>query len=396
LRPVRQLGFGLSIVLIAAGMCQRVLSQSAQQPDPRDAAMLLERAGQVAEAEAAWGAIAKAHPLNPEPLAHMGLLEARQEHYTKATALYRKALVLDPAMPGLRMNLGLALFKDGEYKEAIQIFEPMLKAQPASSPEVDRLSILIGMSHYGLGQYAQAVPYLKMAASHDAQNLPLRLTLAHSCLLSHQYQCVLDAYHEIIALNAESAEADMLVGEALDEMKDSTGAIREFRAAIQVNPKEPNAHFGLGYLLWTLKQYDEAAKEFQAELDNDPEHVQAMLYLADSEIQLEQTQAAEPLLIKALKLNPASSMGHLDLGIAYSETKRNDDALRELRAAIKLAPEDVTAHFRLAQLYRSLGKPAEAKIEFDKAKGINTATNNALLYVMSEAHTKGKAATPAQ
>ena len=370
--------------------------QPQQPPYTRDAAISLEREGKAVEAEAAWSALAKAHPSNPEPLAHMGLLEARQEHYAQAVLLYRKALALDPKMPGLRLNLGLALFKDGQYKDAIQIFDPLLKAQPPSSPEIDRLSILIGMSYYGLGQYVQAIPYLKQAASHDAQNLPLRLTLAHSCLLSKQYQCVLDAYHEILALNAESAEADMLVGEALDEMKDSTGAIQEFRAAIQVNPKEPNVHFGLGYLLWTLKQYDEAAKEFQTELDSDPEHIQALLYLADCEIQMQQMQAAEPLLTKALKLNPASSMGHLDLGIVYVETDRKEDAMRELRMATKLAPQDVAAHFRLAQLYRSIGKAAEAKAEFDKAKSINKATNTALLYVMSEAHTKDKPAAPIQ
>jgi hypothetical protein len=38
----------------------------------------------------------------------------------------------------------------------------------------------------------------------------------------------------------------MLVGEALDEMKDTIGATQEFRSAVQANPKEPNAHFGLG------------------------------------------------------------------------------------------------------------------------------------------------------
>lgn len=376
------------MVLIASAASSRAMLQGESRADARDEAIALERAGRAAEAEAAWSALAKEHPSNAEPLAHMGLLEARQEHYAKAIAFYRKALVLDPKMAGLRMNLGLALFKDGDYKEAIQIFDPMLKAQAPASAEADRLSVLIGMSHYGLGQYAQAVPYLKEAASHDAQNLALRLTLAHSCLLSNQYQCVLDAYHEIVALNAESAEADMLVGEALDEMKDSTGAIREFRAAVQANPKEPNAHFGLGYLLWTLKEFDEAAKEFQAELDNDPDHVQAMVYLADSKIQLDQMQAAEPLLMKALKLNPASSMGHLDLGIVYSEAARNGEALRELHSATRLAPDDVTAHFKLGLLYRSMGKVAEAKIEFDKAKNINKATNTALLRVMSEASAK--------
>lgn len=63
----------------------------------------------------------------------------------------------------------------------------------------------------------------------------------------------------------------MLVGEALDEMKDTTGATQEFRAAVQANPKEPNAHFGLGYLLWKQMLYHEAAQEFQAELDNTPD-----------------------------------------------------------------------------------------------------------------------------
>ena len=109
-----------------------------------------------------------------------------------------------------------------------------------------------------------AVPYLQQAAERDTQNLPLRLALAHSCLWSKQSPCVLKAYREILALNAESAEADMLAGEALDEMKDTAGAIEQFRAAVKANPKEPDAHFGLGYLLWTQKAYAEASSEFEA------------------------------------------------------------------------------------------------------------------------------------
>ena len=57
----------------------------------------------------------------------------------------------------------------------------------------------------------------------------MRLTLAHSCLWSKQYDCVMEVYKEILALNAESAEADMLAGEALDEKGDDAGAIEQFR-----------------------------------------------------------------------------------------------------------------------------------------------------------------------
>src|SRR5258708_17219214 len=142
----------------------------------------------------------------------------------------------------------------------------------------------------------------------------------------------------------------MLAGEALDEMKDNAGATQMFRNAVKANPKEPNAHFGLGYLLWSQKTYPEAAAEFKAELKNDPDHVQSMLYLADADIQMNQIGDAKPLLEKAAHLDPSLALAHLDLGIVYSESERNQDALRELTLAAKLAPNDANVHSRLARL----------------------------------------------
>ena len=383
--------FVLSLGLSVAGWA----SPPQAQNDPRQAAIALERQGKLSEAEALWSTLAASYPSNPEPFAHLGFLEARQEHYSQAISFYRKAMALNPSMPGLRLNMGLAYFKAGEYEEAIRSFTLLLKQQSSSSSEMQRLTVLIGMSHYGLGEFAAAVPYLKEASARDAQNLPLLLTLAHSCLLSKQYQCVLDSFHQMIALNAESAEADMLVGEALDEMKEPIGAMREFRAAIQANPQEPNAHFGLGYLLWTQKQYAAAAEEFQAELNNTPHYTKAMLYLADSKIQLNQMKEAEVLLEQVVKSAPNISMARLDLGIIYAETDRKEDALRELKAAEALKPKDVNVHWRLGRLYRSMGKTAEAKSEFDKASSLNKVADDALLDVISRGPQKGTASPAA-
>jgi len=365
-------------------LCMPVWTQT---PAERTA-ISLEQQGRSAEALEAWRALSKAQPSNPEPLAHLGLLSARLEHYPEAVTFYRRAMALRPAMPGLRLNLGLAYFKSGDYKRTIETFTPLLKSTTNNSDETQRLFVLIGMSHYGLGDYAAAVPYLKDASARDAQNLPLLLTLAHSCLLSKQYQCVLDAFHQLVALNADSAEADMLVGEVCDEMKDSAGAIREFRAAILANPKEPNAHFGLGYLLWTQKQYPEAAHEFQSELDNTPDYTQALLYLADADIQMDKIEDARAILEKLVKSNPTLFTARLDLGIVYSEDGRKEDALRELKAAQALKPNDVSVHWRLGRLYKSMGKLVESKSEFDKASSLTKAADDALLDVLTTAPQK--------
>jgi tetratricopeptide (TPR) repeat protein len=360
----------------------------------RQTALALEQQGKNAEAEAAWRLYLKAHTANPEPYAHIGLLEARQERYKEAIPFYRKALTLNPAFPGLRLNLGLALFKGGELKQAIQEFKPLLKSQPSASPEAQRLTILIGMANYGLGEYGEAALYLRQAAARDAQNLQLRLALAHSCLWSKQYQCVLDTYHEILTLNAESAEADMLAGEAQDELKDHAGAIEQFRAAVKANPKEPDVHFGLGYLLWGQKQYPEAAGEFQAELANNPNHVQAMTYLADANLQMSHPEIALPLLEKAIEIDPALELAHLNLGILYVNAGRQEDALLELKTAAKLAPADVNVHWRLGRLYRSMGNKDEAKAEFDKTSQINRAADSGLVDKLGRAHASAAQSHP--
>ncbi|MGA2350132.1 MAG: tetratricopeptide repeat protein [Terracidiphilus sp.] len=379
-----QMRIFLTLTMTLAMAATRCAGQSAPEAQTqRQAALSLEQQGNNVEAEATWRLYLKTHPSRPEPYAHLGLLEARQEHYKDAVPLYRKALALDPAIPGLRMNLGLALFKDGELKQAIDEFKLLLKSQPSNSSDSQRLTILLGMAHYGLGEYAEAVPYLKQAAASDPQNLPLRLDLAHSCMFSKQYQCVLDTYHEMLLLNAESAEVDMLAGEALDEQKDSTGAIQQFRAAVVADPKQPNVHFGLGYLLWTQQnQFVEAASEFQAELTNFPDNAQAMVYLGDSQIQLNQPEAALPLLEKAIRIDPGIELAHLDLGILYSDAGRRDDALRELKIAEKLNPDDSNVHWRLGRSYQAAGKKDEAKAEFDKTRNLQRASDESLFKKM--------------
>jgi tetratricopeptide (TPR) repeat protein len=128
----------------------------------------------------------------------------------------------------LRLNLALALFKGGQLKESIPEFEILRKSatptlltrrgQPSSSAWPTMASPIT----------RKAAPYLKEAAEAEPYNLPLLLALEHSYLWSNQYKYVLDVYRQILALNPDSAEADMLAGEALDEMKDNVGASRCF------------------------------------------------------------------------------------------------------------------------------------------------------------------------
>ena len=172
-----------------------------------------------------------------------------------------------------------------------------------------------------------------------------------------------------------------------------------FRAAVKANPQEPNVHFGLGYLLWTQNQYEEAAKEFQAELVNVPNHAQALVYLGDTHIKLNNSEAALPLIKKALELDPRMQLAHLDLGILHAGAGRKEDALREFKVAAQLNPNDVNVHWRLARLYQSMGRKEEANAEFEKTKSLTKAADDSVFSKLKKSDTKGgsvegTAATP--
>jgi tetratricopeptide (TPR) repeat protein len=365
------------------------VQSGAQQPSTRESrrqsALAFEEEGNVAEAEAGWRSLLSSQPNDAEAYAHLGLLEAHQAHYKEAIVLYQKALRLDPKMPSLRLNLGLSYFKAGNFSAAIQTLEPLLQKESKSSPEALRLVTLLGLAHYGMGEYAAAVPYLKQATAADPENLPFRLSLAQSCLRTKQYQCVLDVYREILTLNAESAEADMLAGEAYDELKNVDGAIAEFQAAVKADPKTPDVYFGYGYLLWKALKFDEAEKAFRSELSNNPEHPLALAYLGDTEIRLNHSEEAVPYLERAVRLQPSIAIAHVDLGAIYEGKGRKDDAARELKTAEKLSPDDPSIHWRLGRFYQSIGRTAEAKAEFDKTRSMQRAKEQSLQEQMRRA-----------
>ncbi|HVT99524.1 MAG TPA: tetratricopeptide repeat protein [Acidobacteriaceae bacterium] len=377
-------------VLVAAVVAAACLRGSAQTTvsyaQQRDAAITLQQQGELAQAEVAWQTILKSHPADADACANLGVISSQQKHYGDAVRYYRKALAIKPSMPGLQMNLGLALFKSGDMKGSARVFVSLYHRTSPDSPDGQRLRLLIGMADYGAGDYAAAIPYLRDATTRDPQNLPYRLVLAHSCLWARKYKCVLDVYHEILALNAESAEADMLAGEAYDEMRDHESAIQQFRNAVKADPKIPGVHFGLGYLLWAQSQYEEAAEQFGLEVENQPNDAESIAYWADSNVRLNRADVARPLVEKALKLNSRQELPWLDLGILDAQAGNNDAAFRDFQTAAKIAPDDVQVHWRLARLYQSMGKRVEAQAEFAKTKRLTQAADQSLRQKLQASH----------
>ena len=175
----------------------------------------------------------------------------------------------------------------------------------------------------------------------------------------------------------------MLLAQALDGMGKTTDAIDELEAAARLAPDEPMLHFELGYLYYKQREFDKALPELTLEVKNNPGYAQSYLYMGDIALHSNDSIGAEPLLHKALQLEPESRLAHFDLGCIYADQKRYKEALAALQHALKLDPAEPDAHYRLARVYAALGEKEKAAQEFAKTKELHAKTEDALVEKVS-------------
>ena len=94
--------------------------------------------------------------------------------------------------------------------------------------------------------------------------------------------------------------------------------------------------------------------------------------------------AAAPLLEKVVAAKPTDALPHFDLGVAYSQLKRNPEAIAESRQAISLDANYAPAHLNLGLLLLD-SDPAAAAASFERAAqldGDGTVSQMGAMHVM--------------
>ena len=342
---------------------------------PSDA-QALDAQGRWDAAESVWRKLLASSPEDSRLWTGLGITLSHEKKYDDAIAAYRKALLLHPNDVETELNLGIAYFKAGKVPEAIA----PLQAAAAQLPGSDQVNILLGMSLFGSGRYKEAIPYLEKAKAQD--NPVLQQVLAQSYLESGQYDKALSEFQRLLLRDPDAPAVHMLLGEAYDAENQSERAMAEYRAAT-AKGYTPDAHFGLGYLLWKDGRYAAASEEFQKELSYDPKNSLALAYLGDIALKQGDPAKAEPLLRRAIALKIDLRVAHFDLGVIAFDAKRYEQAEKEFAVAVRLAPKDADAHYRLARLYQATGRPADAQRELAIVKELHQRTREELLFKVS-------------
>ncbi len=194
------------------------------------------------------------------------------------------------------------------------------------------------------------------------------------------------------------AEAKLAMGEP--EL-----AIKEYQAALAINPTDPETHFGLAAAYQRKGMLSDTERELKEALRIDPQHQEARLALGVAYLQMERWNdaagqfeilIADPTFVRptralvnlgwahyksgdlvrakadferALVQDRQNYVAHLDLGIVSYEQGDLVEAVSHFEECVKIleqrpvkvyGPVEAEARFRMAQAYVRLGKRDQA------------------------------------
>jgi tetratricopeptide (TPR) repeat protein len=157
-----------------------------------------------------------------------------------------------------------------------------------------------------------------------------------------------------------------VLGATLNQAQKLQESLIPNQRAVDLDPKDVEAHIILGSTLQQLGRLDEAQASYKNAIALRPNFAEAHYYLGATLHDLGKLGDAEVSYRNSIALSPNLPGAHISLGILLRHTGRSEDAEPIFRRAIALKPDLAEAHYNLAVTLRELGRLDEAEASFRK------------------------------
>jgi len=190
--------------------------------------------GRVDEAIRRFNAALSIHPKYLRALNDLGVLYLKLNRLDEAAATLERALKVNKGFHYVRVNLGVVLTRQGKYKEAVEILKPLTREQPP----IEGVTLAYAEALIGLGNLAEAQVALKAAiieaGADKARELEARFKLGLVLSRSERYAEAVSEFEKVIALDPNAANAHLLLGAALLQLKKLDAAERQLLKAYEL------------------------------------------------------------------------------------------------------------------------------------------------------------------
>jgi tetratricopeptide (TPR) repeat protein len=301
-------------------------------------------------------------PTNMEVRANLGVLLFFQGRYTEAIPQLKKAVEIRADLWKIRSLLGIAERRTDDDKNGRADME-------AAYPHIDEEKLKIEVGRELIESYA-STDDLDMASQMIGGLLklePMNPALLYISYRIHSEMAVA-AMLQLGITAPDSAQTHQAMAHELQRDRDLAGTIRNLRAALALDPTLPGIHFELAEALQASddsRLRAEAEQQYRLAVEANPSDPKAEARLGDIEAEKGSLDAAATHYQKALRLHPGFEDAAVGLANVFAQKGDKDEAVALLKQVEAVDPTNVLAHFRLSTLYRKLNRPADVTHELE-------------------------------
>jgi predicted O-linked N-acetylglucosamine transferase (SPINDLY family) len=332
-----------------------------------NAAVNLQRAGRLDDAEKVYRQILVQHPDCPDALHLLGVLCAQSGRKPEAIDLIRKAVALHPNVAGYYVNLGHVLLAGGNAEEAARAYSDAVRLNPQDSESCINLGIALEM----IGRLDDAARALEQARTISPDSAKAQHYSGWILERQHKREDAINAYRRAISLQPGYVLSHNSLGNALFESRHVDEAIQSYRTAISIQPDFADAWSNLGNALREKGEFTDAIAAAKKALTIRPDFPVAASVLGDALRESGQIDEAIEQFHAAIALRPNMPENYINLALALGHRRRFDEAVAAIDKALQLRPEWAVALSNRGKLLRDHGRLDEAMASARRALQIS-------------------------
>ncbi|KAM5243495.1 tetratricopeptide repeat protein 6 [Hipposideros larvatus] len=314
-----------------------------------------------------------------------GLIYKELEQYSFALEDFKQAALISKTNVSLCQATAMCYHRNKEFEEAVHFFTWALKIDPCFlDAYIGRGNSYMEYGHDEASKQAQK-DFLRVLHFNPTYT-KARISLCYHLQTQGKFQKAWN--HFTIAIDVDPKSYLAYEGRAMVclQMGDNFAAIQDINNAIKINTTA-ECLTNRGVIHEFMGQQQNAMKDYQAAISLNPTYSLAYYNAGNTYFRHRQYSQASDYFSKALKFNPENECATMNRAIANTILKKYEEAREDFANVVESCPFWAVVYFNRAQFYCCLKQYELA--EEDLSKALSLTPNDALIYNL-RAEVRGK------
>ena len=342
-------------------------------------ALLQAKNGQDDAAEASFKKVIEMDPRETKARVLLGSYYQSRNRLDDAERQFHDAMATSPAALAPRTALARLYMVEGKPAQA----ESTLEQAKRDLPNDPECGLALSNFYYVTGNLDKAVAeYDALYAGHPS-DVMIKKKYVQLLIQTKHFDKAQQLDKEILNANANDTDALVYRSQIQISEGDLNDATQTLQTVVTNAPNDSLAHYALGVALNKQGYPERAESEWKSALQLNPDFLEAERALGDEAMLKGDMSALEDAANQIIRLEPGSPEGYALRALCSINRNQFEDAERDVRRAISVAPQSAFGYVQLGNLRFTQKQYSDAAKAYQDALDRNSGSTDALHGLMN-------------